>query len=217
MTLETDEKTGLKYRPDTGDKDMLKEMCEYQYLFDNCKDAVVMDVGSNIGTFSLFALKAGAKQIIAYEPEPENFKVLMEQEFAFNQNVTLVNAAIADTSGQMDFYQSKETDKCKGRHSLLKTRGRKVISVPTLAFYDELDKYKPTVLKMDTEGGELLLDWSRLPNYIRYLALEIHCRNNEQNAKGLYDLIKSKYALKYDKQKKFFGALDTYIISGELI
>ena len=50
----------------------------------------VLDIGAHIGVFSRYAIEMGCAHIIAYEPEPENFKLLSKNIFPnLNQHVTI--------------------------------------------------------------------------------------------------------------------------------
>ena len=40
------------------------------------RGAVIVDVGANIGAFSVYAARSGAKRVIAYEPSREAFETL---------------------------------------------------------------------------------------------------------------------------------------------
>jgi len=217
LVILEDAKTGLFYRPDTGDLDVLKEMYEYKEIFKVCEDQVVMDVGANIGVFAYNALKYGAKQVISYEPEPENFQVLSKQKLG---NAILNNVAMAGEVGTIDFYITRRkagTKPCMGTHSIIPVRGRDKITVPTLSFYDELKKYKPTILKMDTEGGEYTIDWTKLPKYIKYLAIEIHCRKKEEESRELLKWFEDNFDVLYNRDLKRFGNTEAFVRMGKRI
>lgn len=60
---------------------VIKEMFEmnvYQVNEDLCKDAVVVDIGANIGAFCIQCGLLGAKSIFGFEPEPDNYGYLVE-------------------------------------------------------------------------------------------------------------------------------------------
>jgi len=62
------------------------------------RDSVVIDVGANIGMFSLFAALSGAKQVYAFEPSREAFRVLCEN-IRLNEwtgTITPINRAVTD-------------------------------------------------------------------------------------------------------------------------
>jgi FkbM family methyltransferase len=60
--------------------------------------SVFVDVGANIGTHSVYALRTGEfSQVVAFEPEPHNFR-LLEMNFAAN-GLTEMAQAIAKAAG----------------------------------------------------------------------------------------------------------------------
>src|SRR3972149_3504792 len=105
-TYTTREGVVFKMRRDVWDSAILMEtwwLHEYhRYLQDLGKNPVVVDVGAHIGDFSLFmAHKIPGARILAYEPEPENFALLLEniQANLFEQIVPF-RQAISDKSGE---------------------------------------------------------------------------------------------------------------------
>ena len=113
-------------------------------------DQLWMDLGANIGTFSLWALAQGCR-VICYEPEPDNVIILTHnlKLNSFSSGVTsfippyseftIIPCAISSTAGTMDLYI------CKGpynkyRHTLYRKRGRESIPVKVLDFHQEMGK-----------------------------------------------------------------------------
>jgi len=216
MELKIDKKTGLKYREDSLDNMTIKEERDYKAIFPYCKDAIVFDVGANIGMFTYHALKEGAKQVISYEPEPDNFYILTQQDF--DNRAILNNVGLGGENGELPFYRNTKGNKKKpnyGKHSLCPTRGREVIKVEIKEFYKELDKYKPTVLKMDCEGGEFFVDWSKLPNYVEYIIIEIHKCINEEKSNEVLKWYDSEFDTIYSYNDIAYGRELTYIRCGK--
>ena len=115
------------------------------------------DIGSNIGTFTLYALNLKCKKIYAYEPEPHNnklFKLNLKANGYNSNQVQLNESAVFTKKGHMDLFICKG-DYNKYRHTLYKIRGRESISVPVLNIKSEIEKYKPDCIKMDIEGAEI--------------------------------------------------------------
>jgi FkbM family methyltransferase len=66
----------------------------------------LIDVGANMGLFSrqlLIAIPAITK-VVSYEPEPANFACMVHNLKPFGDRVTMIEAAISDRAGQMEFY-----------------------------------------------------------------------------------------------------------------
>jgi FkbM family methyltransferase len=66
----------------------------------------LVDIGSNMGLFSrqlLIAIPAITK-VVSYEPEPENFACMVHNLSPFGDRVTMIEAAVSNRAGQMEFY-----------------------------------------------------------------------------------------------------------------
>jgi len=112
----------------------------------------VVDVGANIGIYTAFMAKiVGEKgRVCAFEPSPQNFKLL--KEYNNSANVTLVRAAIGDTTGQIALYIS---DKLNVDHRTYETgEKRKRIDIQSYRLDDYLQNEKVDFIKMDIQGFE---------------------------------------------------------------
>lgn len=113
---------------------------------------VVVDVGANIGIYTAFLAKiVGEKgKVYAFEPSPQNFKFL--EKYSNQGNVTLVQAAVGDTTGQIVLYIS---NKLNVDHRTYETgEERKKIDVPSYRLDDYLENQKVDFIKMDIQGFE---------------------------------------------------------------
>jgi FkbM family methyltransferase len=128
-------------------------------LFQNAvrPGATVLDLGANIGYFSLVAAeKAGAQgSVYAFEPGPENLEVLKRNiEINGFANIRVVPKAVGEESKTVMLHLAADSD----QHSLfvppmVGTKG--TIAVECIALDDFLDGVTPDVVKMDIEGNEL--------------------------------------------------------------
>lgn len=155
---------GLPFRLDPRDN-----LCEKRILFtpqfyDRAERAFLaerlgpgsafVDVGANVGIYSLLAAKAGAR-VLAVEPQPAVFARL-----AFNigaaglgSRVTAVQTAVADREGDIEIV----IDERNLGHSGADTTGDRRITVPCrplLALMDEHGITRADVMKIDVEGAE---------------------------------------------------------------
>ncbi len=178
-----DSKYGLYYREDKNDRFIMKEQRSYKEFFENCKDMVVLDMGANIGAFSNNALSAGAKKVFAFEPDPDNVRMIKKQPFYNDKNFYLIPKAISDKSGTATFYtNSKKNAAC---HSLLSRRGRDKIEVKTVALDRVINKAKPDAIKMDIEGAEYLVNFDDvISSDIKLIAIELHFDYSEKTIKN---------------------------------
>jgi FkbM family methyltransferase len=121
-----------------------------------CPGWTVIDIGANVGTFTLHAARAGA-HVYAFEPNPDCFARLQSniRENGVESLVTLFQQAVSDTSGdgQMVVATGGTTGGTVTRGSEV-SRGR--VRITTL---DEVVAPSPTdtidLLKMDIEGAEV--------------------------------------------------------------
>lgn len=161
-------------REDTSDEFVVSEVFsgEYNKLNINSDD-IVVDFGLNIGMFTVFALNKGAKLVHSYEPDKDNF-ALAQKNVAMNisdsfRYVLHNEAVVGNDDKTRDF--SINLKKNKGAHSLVAKRGRDTVTVDCVNINDVFNNVKPTVVKMDIEGGELeclpsVQDWSGIREFI---------------------------------------------------
>lgn len=119
---------------------------------------VVVDIGANIGYYTLLAARAvGATgQVYAFEPEPENFSLLVKNlRLNGYAHVQAQNAAVSDATGTLKLFVSSEN---KGDHRVYDAGNEKRPSVTVRVF--RLDDYfaddipQIDLLKMDIQGAE---------------------------------------------------------------
>lgn len=123
----------------------------------------VIDVGANVGYFSLLAadLVGSSGTVYAFEPEPENNTLLLTNiEINSYTNIRAKKVAVSNTCGSTDFFLS-ELD--NGSHSIYEAGARGVaatLSVETTtldAFIEEEEWPVVDLLKIDVEGAELMV------------------------------------------------------------
>lgn len=132
-----------------------------------------LDLGANIGAFSVWASKKRAAEVVAVEPIKENVELLQQNIQLNNANVKVIHAAVGVQNGTMEI---KYNAKTPARSSTFAANG-KVVSVPMLSLNELIAQYKPAGLKIDIEGGELdILDAGLDLTGIRAIALEYHFR-----------------------------------------
>lgn len=121
------------------------------------KDDVVIDVGANIGYYTLiFSRLVGNKgKVFAFEPEPNNFN-LLQKNVKINgyENVVIINKAVSNKMEKIKLYIDDEN---QGGHTLspTKTKSKSIqIEAVTLDNYFKNDSNKIKFIKMDIEGSE---------------------------------------------------------------
>ncbi|MCR4334645.1 MAG: FkbM family methyltransferase [Patescibacteria group bacterium] len=121
-------------------------------------EMTIIDIGAHIGYYTrLFSKLVGKKgRVFAFEADPVNFDFLKKNTKHLN-NVVLINKAISDQNGNIDFYHVANSTGC---HSVIKPNkpAEKItVQATTLdSVMKEHNLIKIDVIKMDIEGGELL-------------------------------------------------------------
>ena len=170
--LYRDEPSGLWVR-NKGDQGVIKQMKDYKSLL-RCgiPSPVILDLGGYIGTFAWFALNnLSPKMVISVEPDPSNAEVF-KKNFGHHDGVILHQSACTMKSEDtVSLYLGKTYASC---NSLEPFRGRQKVDVTTVSFPVMLDMYQPDIIKCDIEGGEFGLDWTNLPDCVKFIVMEIH-------------------------------------------
>lgn len=154
--------------------------------FEIKNDDVVVDLGANIGIFSIMAgLKANVGRVIALEPEERNFRFLVENiRSSMISNVSMHRLAISQLDGLCELYVANS-----GNNTLLPNLEKQVawiqkiesISMSTLV--ERFDLPEIDFLKVDIEGAEfeIFLEDSWLER-VQKIAMEVHVRAGNPNS-----------------------------------
>jgi FkbM family methyltransferase len=173
-------------REGTSDWNTLMEVLvadEYMLAFDYIGSLplrpIVIDLGANIGLFSLLCVnRNGSAMVDAYEPAPPNCDRFLENlslNTSLGNRITLHQAAVGPAGGQAKLSYDENAP---ASANLYKAAGRRY-DVPIVSLKDVLDRTPGRVqlLKIDIEGAEydLLRDcegdlWSK----VDAIALELH-------------------------------------------
>jgi len=118
-------------------------------------DAVV-DIGANIGYYTLLLAKLTGPEgtVFAFEPEPENFSLLLRNiELNGYKNVIAAQKAIGATTGQAHLFLSDDN---KGDHRIYGAGSRPSIpiEVTTLDNYFSTFHRPISLIKLDIQGAE---------------------------------------------------------------
>tara|TARA_Y100001937_G_scaffold55967_1_gene76961 strand:+ start:5530 stop:6204 length:675 start_codon:yes stop_codon:yes gene_type:complete len=162
-------------RNETSDSFVVREVLSGAYNKLNLKkNDVCLDIGLNIGAFSVYASDK-CKLIISYEPDKENFELAVKNLHINNcYNVKPFNYAVTGTDEAIRSF-SVNVKKNKGAHSLIPKKGRTQSLVNCININKIIQKYNPTVMKIDTEGAEyeILKSINNFDNF-RELIFEFH-------------------------------------------
>jgi FkbM family methyltransferase len=122
------------------------------------KGMTVVDIGANVGYYTLLAAKLSGNKgkVYAFEPEPDNYALLVRNiELNNYGNVTPVKMAISSRVGEAQLYINKET----GAHGFFPDRegviGVTTVKTTSLDEYFKGKEYPINIIKIDVEGSEL--------------------------------------------------------------
>ena len=130
---------------------------------------VVWDVGTNIGTYSLFA-GPFAEQVVAFEPHPANIERLKENANLNQTNIDIRSTALSDEGGTAYLDVSKDyagagggSVSDAGSYEISLRRGDKIAP-------------RPDIVKIDVEGHEysVLRGMTQVLEDVRVILIELH-------------------------------------------
>lgn len=155
---------------------VVKEVIEQnEYGIDpkNIENHNVLDIGANIGCFSILAASLGAKLILSFEPNHDNFMALCSNAKQFPSIHPLrfaVGSGLSETCGLSGIGAMCEVSNSGGK-------------VPMVSLAQAMALLSPTdnnlVLKMDIEGSEfdaLYYAGGSVLRRFQTVFIEMHCK-----------------------------------------
>lgn len=153
--------------------------------YKNIKEGdVVLDIGSNLGYVSLYAVEKGASKVYSIEPDPTNFEFLKLNTKDFKEIIP-IQYAISDRRGEIDFFQG-EASSIATTYSVSENiasfkyskNNIKVKSIDPNSLIEELGIDRIDYLKIDCEGAEFeffnAIDEKFLSEKVKYIVGEVH-------------------------------------------
>ncbi len=177
----------------------------YDPIFEDEKDLVVLDIGANVGLFSLFAHDS-CKAIYSVEPTPNHFRILQEMT-SKHSNIHPINIAVHNQNTNIDFYISNENSTM---NSSVNQYGTKIqVEAMTLkALIDHLGLDHVDFVKCDIEGSEMVALTEKTIGEVKDIVdswfLEVHATDNEL-LKGIDSLRANKTKLKNIFESQGYG------------
>jgi FkbM family methyltransferase len=122
----------------------------------------VLDLGSWIGSISLYCAAAGAK-VVAVEPDPEAYNFLLKnigKNPSFQKNISCINVAVTHENESITLHARKNygyssSSTIARARDTLHSKNVRGLTLGTLLGQQQLSKIN--FIKMDIEGGEFLL------------------------------------------------------------
>jgi FkbM family methyltransferase len=158
------------------------------------KDDIVLDIGANVGMFSIYVKKKFGCRVIAFEPVLSNFEQF-KKNILLNglslSDIELHNTAITDAEGG-EIRIGTPIHNTGGSSAFYHTNDMPISKTETI------DKYITegcTYLKIDCEGGEYAIIPSILDklNQFKYIGIEYHRFLSEQDPIALHNLLRSNF------------------------
>lgn len=185
-TLELRNGVRFRIRPGTTDRSSISEVFLLHSYNPVPAGSIVVDVGANIGAFTLFAAKL-AKAVYALEPVTHNFEALSRNvEINSLSNVSLHRVAMSGENGETQISVAGVESSIHFQRP-----GVQLERVPTITLETFLDQQgidHVDYLKMDCEGAEwsILLKTDRsVLSRIRHIELEFHNIGDETDPRML--------------------------------
>ena len=163
------------------------------------KGSVVVDVGANIGVFSLFAALSGAKKVYAFEPSKEAFQVLCENIESNRLTDTIIpfNNAVSGSDGETVRFprSSSPYNKIERKPD---EPSQDYVDVQTVTLNSFLSRTADSgdidLLKLDCEGAEFdILPALSETTIARIQAIRMECHGTPDTL--IEDLCKKGFAV----------------------
>jgi FkbM family methyltransferase len=138
------------------DPAMYREVIEanqYHLTPERVKDRIVIDIGANIGAFSLYAAALGAKKVISVEPISASYNTFLKNIHRLGlKNITTYKKIVSDKGN--DFLPVSLNDNA-GANSMYNVSENYEV-VETITFSEIMNQIAghDIILKLDCEGGE---------------------------------------------------------------
>jgi FkbM family methyltransferase len=174
----------FKVRGDTVDAEAVYEVLNSPYyrvarsLLD--ENAVVIDVGAHIGSFSILSVAQGAYRVLALEPIPSNYNLLVENVSLndFQSEVQAFNVAAWSSTDQREMPVADDSTGGSGFYYGKETVHKTSVQCVRLGdLMDEEEVQHCDLLKLDCEGAEFEILSTLSPaawRKIKSIVLEYH-------------------------------------------
>ena len=158
------------------------------------KDDIVLDIGANVGMFSIYVKKKFGCRVIAFEPVLSNFE-------QFKSNILMNDLLLSDIELHNTAITDIENDEIRIGMPLDNTGGSSVfyhMNTMSVCKTETIDKYITegcTYLKIDCEGGEYAIIPTILDklNMFKYIGIEYHKYLSVQDPVALHNLLDSNF------------------------
>lgn len=160
-------------------------------------EAVLWDIGANIGLYSLFAAKRGLR-VLAFEPSAASFAAMVRsvEINGLDDRISAYCLAFAQDTGLVSLHMAS-TAAGHSMHSLEAREGGFRQAVPAFAmddFFQHMDAPAPYAIKLDVDGIEPMIlrgGRSMLRAHVREVLVEIDGANAAAGGNGIPEILAS--------------------------
>ena len=184
----------LNPEKETSDSSMITESINnYAQFGIDYNDKVCLDLGANIGGFTLIALNAGAKKVIIVEMDERNL-VKLHEAFDGDDRVEIIEGAICDSEEDtiQIFKGNSKQSNCStsifNKHSFKSYDTVNVVNLKKL-----MDQYKPDIVKMDIESAEYQVLEDALEYRPETFFVELHGGKHKVEMEKWTEVLKNEY------------------------
>jgi FkbM family methyltransferase len=139
------------------------------------KKDLVVDIGAHVGFFAV-PVSTIVKRVIAFEPSPANYQLLVRNNKLNKGNIHLVESAVGRDTGITTLYMGVQGTTGHSTTSIKRGGVSKRVLSTTIA--EVIGQYNPTILKLDCEGAEWDILATSFPvhlwNNVRVIIAEMH-------------------------------------------
>ena len=181
-------KDGLKFwvREEKGERSALLQVLGGEYETDFSKFDEVIDIGANIGSFSIL-VSSDVDKVFSYEPSSSTFEMFNKNiEENGISNVFAFNEAVSDRKGDVSFFINEGSPTSSTE---IDGKGEEItVKSTTLEKIIEKVELNKCLLKIDCEGAEFPIINSTSPKILSKFAeilMEVHLKAGEE--KEIFD------------------------------
>jgi FkbM family methyltransferase len=118
------------------------------------KSGLIVDVGANIGWYTLLAAKKGAKQVHAFEPVPQIIELLEKsvKKNGFSEQIVAHKSVVSDHIGKTTLFLNPHIN--RGLASTVRNTGNESVICDAVTLDSLFEDRVVDLLKLDVEGAE---------------------------------------------------------------
>ena len=177
----------------------------------------IIDVGANVGFFSLFAASTWGGEVFAYEPVQANYEELVKNVKANTQVIIKCRRmAVSGVSGAVEIFSDPGTTlTTTATICPWERKTRKAEKVKAVTLHDIFEQERlgtVDLLKMDCEGSEFSILYNTSPETLRRIsrmAIEVHGTSDvdNHNSHALHEFLTAAgFAVRRNKRGTYLWA-----------